>query len=88
LDKQDFEVLVAVGSGDGELFKRASEFGIRINRLKQLKRTPWPWQIVLVCREIYDLLEREKNKLHEKLSFLEREKSRHQLPLRRRKPLL
>jgi glycosyltransferase involved in cell wall biosynthesis len=60
VNKQGFEVLVAAGSGDGELFKRVANLGIRLNKLKQLKRTPWPWQVVLACREMYDLLEKEK----------------------------
>jgi len=45
LDKEKYEVLVATGEGDGELFRKLATLGIESRKLEQMKRTPWPWQI-------------------------------------------
>jgi len=60
LDKTKYEVLVAAGQGDGELFKKLENTRVRPVYLKQLKRAPWPWQIALAIREIHNLLKKER----------------------------
>lgn len=72
-DPQKYEILVAAGSpsqalqnkiwegkGDGELFQKLKNVKVRPIHLKHLKRVPWPWQIFLVIREIYNLLKQER----------------------------
>jgi len=60
LDKERYEVLVAAGQGDGELFKKLQNINIETFHLKQMKRAPWPWQIFLSVKEIHSLLKKEK----------------------------
>jgi glycosyltransferase involved in cell wall biosynthesis len=59
LDKGKYEVLVAAGEGDGELFRKVKDLSIKTAQLKWLKRTPWPWQVVFSIFEILNLLKRE-----------------------------
>jgi glycosyltransferase involved in cell wall biosynthesis len=67
LDQKKYEILVAAGEGDGELFRKISKLktqnsklNLKIQKLKYLKRKPLPWEIVLAIREIYNLLKKEK----------------------------
>ena len=56
------EILVAAGEGDGELFEkiRGTKSEIRNIKLRYLKRSPWPWQVVLAITEIVKLLKKER----------------------------
>ncbi len=60
LDKEKYEVLVATGEGDGELFRKLATLGIESRKLEQMKRTPWPWQISSAVWEIRNLLKTKK----------------------------
>lgn len=66
LDKEKYEILVAAGQGDGELFRKLENAHCshttetRSLSLKQMKRAPWPWQIFLAIGEIYNLLKKER----------------------------
>jgi glycosyltransferase involved in cell wall biosynthesis len=60
LDKQKYNILVAAGQGDGELFRKLEITGIRSLWLKEMKRAPWPWQIMRSWWEIRELLKKEK----------------------------
>ena len=59
LDKNRYEVLVAAG-GDGEFFEKLHNINIKTIQLKQMRRTPWPWQITKSIWEICDLLKKER----------------------------
>ena len=67
LDSVKYEVLVAAGSGDGELFQKLKDTPVapvyapvRPVYLRRMKRTPWPWQIILAIGEIFNLLKKER----------------------------
>jgi glycosyltransferase involved in cell wall biosynthesis len=60
LDRTKYEILAAAGEGDGELFGKLKSIGVKSFQLKQMKRTPWPWQISQSVWEIRDLLKKEK----------------------------
>ncbi len=60
LDKEKYEILVAAGSGDGELFEKLKNIQMTPVYLRQMKRTPWPWQITSAIWEIRALLKKEK----------------------------
>ncbi len=60
LNPQKYEIIVSAGKGDKELFKKLEKADIRWHFLKQLKRTPLPWQIILTIKEILTLLKKEK----------------------------
>ena len=60
LDKEKYEILAAAGEGDGELFKKLENTRVKPVYLKQMKRAPWPWQIILAIGEIYNLLKEER----------------------------
>lgn len=57
---KNYEILVGAGEGNGELFKKLKSQQIPYIQLKQMKRTPWPWQIFLALGEILSLLNRKK----------------------------
>jgi len=56
----EYELLVAAGEGDGELFKKLGNTQVAPVYLKQMKRTPWPWQITSAIWEIRNLLKKEE----------------------------
>jgi len=60
LEKTKYDILVAAGQGDGELFKKLQNIPVRTIQLKWLRRTPWPWETPLSMFEIFNLLKREK----------------------------
>ncbi|OGG38043.1 hypothetical protein A2127_01735 [Candidatus Jorgensenbacteria bacterium GWC1_48_12] len=60
LDKNRYEVLVAAGEGDGELSRKLETIEIGSRQLKQMRRTPWPWQMTKAVWEIRNLLKKEK----------------------------
>ena len=67
LDKQKYEILVAAGEGDGELFKKILNTRHKIEntptrtvKLKWLKRTPYPLRLIFSISEIFNLLKRER----------------------------
>ena len=60
LDKARYEILVAAGQGDGELFKKLQDVNMKTINLNQMKRAPQPWQIFFSIKEIVNLLKKEK----------------------------
>jgi len=60
LDREQYEIVVAAGQGDGELFKKLQSINTKTVHLKQMKRVPWPWQVFLSVGEILKLLKKEK----------------------------
>ena len=60
LEKAKYDILVAAGQGDGELFRKLQGTPARTIQLKWLRRTPCPWEIPLSIFKIYNLLKREK----------------------------
>jgi glycosyltransferase involved in cell wall biosynthesis len=58
--KENYDILVAAGEGDGELFNCLKIAGINSCRLISLKRSPAPWQMVASIKEITNLLKKEK----------------------------
>ena len=67
LQLEGYQVLVAAGEGDGELFKKISIFNSQFSKLnpvktfslKHLKRVPSPWRLILAIFEISNLLKKE-----------------------------
>lgn len=57
---EKYQILVGAGEGDGELFKKLENTRVKPVHLKQMKRVPWPWQIILAIGEIYNLLKKER----------------------------
>lgn len=55
-----YEILVAAGSGDGELFEKLKQAGISFRQLSQMQRTPWPWQVIFTVKEIANLIRKER----------------------------
>ena len=60
VNPQKYEVLVAAGQGDNELFKKLKNTRVEPVYLKYMKRAPYPWQILLSIWEIFALLKKEK----------------------------
>ena len=60
LNLRNYEVLVGAGQGDGELFRKLRNTGVQPVYLKEMRRTPWPWQMALAIKEIYNLLKKER----------------------------
>lgn len=70
LDKTNYDILVAAGqpafvplsgtSAKGEFFEKLETVGIKTLMLKEMKRTPWPWQITKSIWEIRGLLKKER----------------------------
>lgn len=58
LDPERYKILVAAGSGDGELFQKLKNTRVQSMFLKQMKRAPW--QFFLAIGEIYNLLRKER----------------------------
>ena len=55
-----YHISVAAGDGDGELFQKLKNTPVQPVYLKQMRRTPWPWQIISAIREIIGLLKKER----------------------------
>jgi len=68
LNSEKYEVLVAAGdpafvkatADKGELFQKLKNTRVRPVYLKRMRRTPWPWQIILAIWEIRSLLKKER----------------------------
>ena len=60
LEKTKYDILVAAGEGDGELFRKLQDAPVRTIQLKWLRRIPSPLKALLSIFEIYNLLKREK----------------------------
>lgn len=60
LNKEKYEVLVAAGQGDGELFKKLQNLNIKTVQLKHLKRTPYPLKAFFSVLEMLELLKKER----------------------------
>lgn len=60
LDKQKYNILVAAGEGDEGLFQKLKHTQVQTIRLKHMKRTPLPWQVISSVSEIINLLKTEK----------------------------
>jgi glycosyltransferase involved in cell wall biosynthesis len=58
-DKNKYEVKVAAGSGDGELFKKLADVLIPSIQLKEMKRAPSPLQLIRAIKEIRGLIKEE-----------------------------
>jgi len=56
----EYEILVAAGEGDNGLFQKLKDAQVTPVYLKQMKRTPWPWQITKAVWEIRELLKKER----------------------------
>jgi glycosyltransferase involved in cell wall biosynthesis len=55
-----YDILIAAGQGDKELFKKVQNLSIKTLQLKHLKRNPNPVKAVFSISEILDLLRKEK----------------------------
>jgi len=60
LNLQEYDVLVAAGQGNGELFQKLKIPETRSLELEHLRRTPWPHQIIFSIFEIFNLLKKER----------------------------
>ncbi len=60
LNKDKYDILVAAGEGDGELFRKLQNSKIQPIYLKWMKRSPWPWHVILAILEILNILKKEK----------------------------
>ena len=60
LQSEGYDVLVAAGEGDNQLFKKLRETGVSCHPLKKLKRIPGPVKIFRAIFEIVQLLKKEK----------------------------
>ena len=60
LDKNKYDILVAAGEGDGELFKRLRDTRTQTIHLKRMRRAPWPLQAILSGIETLNLLKKER----------------------------
>jgi glycosyltransferase involved in cell wall biosynthesis len=60
LSKQKYDILVAAGQGNGEIFEKLKTLEIKTIRLKYLKRSPHPLQILFSMSEILDLLKKQR----------------------------
>src|SRR3989338_8561885 len=59
---EKYKILVAAGKSDdgGELFQKLEHTETRSLYVSQMRRTPWPWQIILAIKEIHGLLKKER----------------------------
>jgi len=57
---ENYEILVAAGDGNGELFEKLKKYPVKNVGLKWLTRTPLPLKSILSIKEIYDVLKTEK----------------------------
>ncbi len=60
LNKEKYELLVAAGQGDNELFVKLQVLNIKTIQLKHLKRNPNPLKALFSMSEILNLLKKEK----------------------------
>ena len=60
LDKNQFEVLVLAGEGDGRLFDKLKSAGIPCQKLKHLKRAVSPLSDFLALKEIVSIYKKEE----------------------------
>lgn len=60
LNPEKYEILVAAGQGDGELFKKLQNLPVKIFQLKHLKRNPNLLEAISSISEILGLLKKEK----------------------------
>jgi glycosyltransferase involved in cell wall biosynthesis len=60
LASHQYEILVAAGQKNGELFEKLKNTQVEPVYLKHMRRAPLPWQIFLCVREIFTLLKKEK----------------------------
>ncbi|MDO8559309.1 MAG: glycosyltransferase [bacterium] len=58
---EKYEILVAAGGEiDGELFQKLKDTETRSLYVSQMRRTPWPWQVIFAVKEIHGLLKKER----------------------------
>ena len=60
LDKNKYDILVAAGEGDGQLFRKLDPVPVKTINLKHMKRAPLPWQAIFSVLEVFNLLKKEK----------------------------
>ena len=60
LNKEKYEILVAAGHGDKELFKKVQNLPVKIFQLKHLKRNPNPLEAISSISEMLGLLKKER----------------------------
>lgn len=59
LNKEKYDILIATGQGDGELFRKVQNLPVKTFQLKYLKRNPNPLEAVSLVLEILKLLKRQ-----------------------------
>src|SRR3989339_1399481 len=60
LDKNQFEILVLAGQGDGQLFDKLNQAGMACRKLKYLKRSVSPLADFLALKEIVSTYKKKK----------------------------
>jgi len=60
LNPEKYDILVAAGQGDGELFRKSENLSIKTFQLKHLKRNPNPLKAISSILEILSLLKKER----------------------------
>ncbi len=60
LDRNKYQVKVAAGPGDGELFRKLGKISVPSSHLKKLKRAPNPLQLISAIKEMRDTIKTER----------------------------
>lgn len=67
LNPEGYEFFIAAGEGDEELFQKSlklktknAKLQLKTQKLRYLKRTPWPWDLCLSVLELFNLIRRER----------------------------
>jgi glycosyltransferase involved in cell wall biosynthesis len=60
LDRNKYQIKVAAGPGDGELFRKLEEISIPSKRLEKLKRAPNPPQLISSIKEMRGIIKIER----------------------------
>jgi glycosyltransferase involved in cell wall biosynthesis len=60
LNPEKYDILIAAGQGDGELFRKSENLSIKTFQLKHLKRNPNPLKVISSILEILSLLKKER----------------------------
>ncbi|XOB41343.1 MAG: glycosyltransferase [Candidatus Nealsonbacteria bacterium] len=63
LNPEKYEILVAAGHGDKELFKKVQNLPVKIFQLKHLKRNPNPLEAIFSISEMLGLLKKDRPKI-------------------------
>lgn len=60
LNKEKYDILIAAGQGDGELFEKVQNLPVEIFQLKHLKRNPNLLQVISSISEMFGLFKKER----------------------------